>query len=207
MPKRKGLTTKLDAVAICRRLKQFGPRFGTWGQFCLRFDIPRTTLTAWLRMAAPAMPDPGYLLRMARDGNLNLNWLLLGEGTELRERRTETPRGHALAAIAAELRATEPADLADHEQAWAHLAIHSDAAFLRAVEAIRPEYRRVIERLNTNIAFNHNLTQVYNALTRFDTPTGGVNREETQRGLEAIDSLRKLITSLNAPSSADSTLD
>ncbi len=202
MPKRKGLTTKADATAICRRLQQFGKRFGKWSGFCVRFRVPLTTLTAWLRRAGPAIPDIGYLLRMAREGNLNLNWLLLGEGPELRERSTETPKGHALAAIAAELRATERADDQDHDQAWASLTIDSDAAFSLAVEAIRPEYRRVLERLNMMFALDHNLTQMYNAATLFHTGTGGATGEETQRVLEAaVNSQRELIKSL-APSRA-----
>jgi hypothetical protein len=93
--------------------------------------------------------------------------LLLGEGPELRQRETTTPEGALLATIAAEFRATEKADHADHEQAWARLALYAPRAILQLeVEAVRPVYQNALRDVEYAQMNAHNLKQVYTAVLR-----------------------------------------
>lgn len=79
MPRRKGRIYKKDVDAIAARLRKFVKRFGRTGEFAQRFHVPRTTLRTWTQAGGtgPAIPDSAYLLTLAEDGNLNLNWLFL----------------------------------------------------------------------------------------------------------------------------------
>ncbi len=45
--------------------------------------VPHNTAVGWFA-PDPRVPDPVWLVSLARSKNLNLNWLLLGEGPELR---------------------------------------------------------------------------------------------------------------------------
>jgi len=164
MSRTEGRLRRGDAVAISRRLKKYMRRFGSQREFARRFDIPRSTLRSWTHREGPAVPDASYLLDLAADGNLSLDWLLLGEGTELRQRHTTTPQAALMAAIAAELKATESADDAAHEQGWARLELYGpDAVFSLTVEAVRPVYRQALLDLKHAHMNAHNLKQVYKA--------------------------------------------
>ena len=165
MSRRAGQLASREALAISGRLKKYMRRFGSQTEFARRFGVPRTTLLTWTHRKAPGVPDASYLLRLAREGNLNLSWLLLGEGPVLRQRETTTPQAALMAAIAAELRATEAADDADHEQAWARLALYGpEAVFRLAVEAVRPVYRQALLDLEYAERNAHNLVQVFKAV-------------------------------------------
>jgi hypothetical protein len=165
MSRKKGRLAKSDAVAISKRLRQFIRRFESQSKFAQRFHIPRSTLRSWTNNTAPAVPEPAYLIEMAGEGNLSLNWLLLGEGPELTERKTTTAKGAFMAAIAARLQATELSPGADHDQAWARLAQYGpDAVFELAVAAVRPLYQQALSDLDYARANAHNLKQVYKAL-------------------------------------------
>jgi len=98
------------------------------------------------------VPDVPVLVRFAREGNVNLNWLLLGEGAEVRQQEATTPDGHLLATIEAELRATEGVTEDEAQAVWNRLVIYRTAesgyraiTFL-AVEGVRPLYRELLRR-------------------------------------------------------------
>jgi hypothetical protein len=165
MPRPGGSLRNSDALAISARLKVFARRFGSQTDFKERFNVPRSTLRSWTDNTEPAVPATAYLLEMAREGNLSLNWLLLGEGPVLRQRETTTRQAGLMAAIAAELQATEMADDAAHEQGWARLELYGPDAVLRlAVEAVRPVYRQALLDLKYAHMNAHNLMQVFKAV-------------------------------------------
>lgn len=73
-----------DAREIKARLRRFTKdRFSTRAQFENRSGIPHTTVTGWFG-EPPRVPDTSHLIAMGKDLNLNINWLLLGEGGQVR---------------------------------------------------------------------------------------------------------------------------
>src|SRR2546427_12066157 len=99
--------TAKDAEAICRRLNQFvHRRYGSWSAFEQEFGIPRTTRLGWSRRKNPSVPEGPILLRLTREANLNLNWLLLGELPELRVRPADNPAEQVYAIMAGMLSGT-----------------------------------------------------------------------------------------------------
>jgi transcriptional regulator with XRE-family HTH domain len=145
MPRQPGLVPRSYVRAIAERLKEFmRRRYRTRLNFAERLGVPALTMRAWLRKTNPAIPDTYYLIVLAQETNLNLNWLLLGEGPELRQPAATGAEGEALRAIAAELRATEKADPAEHEHAWARLQERPKDMIGLAAEAVRPEYHRIL---------------------------------------------------------------
>jgi hypothetical protein len=116
-----------DAREISSRLKQFARRFGGWTGFQRRFDIPRVTRVDWARKKNPSVPQVPYLLRLAREGRLSVDWLLLGEGPELLGTVTSSDAGTVLrSAVVSELKVS--AQASDEE-----------------IEAILPSSRRLYE--------------------------------------------------------------
>lgn len=144
MPKTK--VSKDDARAIGERLRDFAlRRYESWEEFCRKVGVPRTTGIAWAKKE-PSVPEGRSLLELARKTNLNLNWLLLGEGPELREKEATTDRGQLLAAIQAQLRATTDASDDEHEAVWERMLKHSTAILRLAVEGVRPQYREWVKQ-------------------------------------------------------------
>jgi len=142
-----------DALGVSRRLKEFATRrFGTFAAFMKRLRVQARTGKTWARRKAPTVPDVPSLVRFARETNLNLNWLLLGEGPEVRQRDATTPDGHLLATIEAELRATEGVTEDEAQAVWNRLVIYRAgetgfrAITFLAVEAVRPLYRELLRR-------------------------------------------------------------
>jgi hypothetical protein len=73
-----------EARAIGERLRQFvGERYPNRAAFADMIGVPRTTVTGWFS-SPPRTPETPHLLKLAKEANLNLNWLLLGEGPEVR---------------------------------------------------------------------------------------------------------------------------
>jgi len=111
-----------DADAIARRLKHFvQQRYGSWRAFEEQLAIPRTTRLAWSRRQSPAVPDTPLLLRFAREANLNLNWLLLGEPPDLRVEPARNPVEQFYAVLEAELRSSEDVGPVDFDFAWTQI--------------------------------------------------------------------------------------
>ena len=142
-----------DALAISKRLKEFATRrFQSFAEFLRRLRVQPRTGKSWAKRRSPNVPDVPFLVRFAREANVNLNWLLLGEGTEVRQQKATTPDGHLLATIEAELRATEGVTEDEAQAVWNRLVIYRTAesgyraiTFL-AVEAVRPLYRELLRR-------------------------------------------------------------
>ncbi len=160
MSRPSGSLANKDSLAISGRLRRFARRFGSQTEFADRFGVPVSTLRGWTRREEPSVPDVAYLLQLAREGNVSLDWLLLGAGAELREPEGQASQGDVLNAILAELRATETASQAEHEQAGVHLLGDREAAFRLAVDAIRPFYRRLLADLRTLAVFRRELDQL-----------------------------------------------
>ena len=148
MPKTK--VPAKDARAISRRLKDFAERrYGSWAEFLRRLDIGRTTGVAWARVKkAPSVPEVPLLLRLARESNVSLDWLLLGDGPELREGQGISPAGSVEAAIEAELRQSESLDPEVFEAAWGLLMLqrqeNEDSILELAVDGVRPRFRECV---------------------------------------------------------------
>lgn len=130
-----------DARHISRRLKDFARRrYETWERFLNALGVARTTGEAWVDLQNPTAPGVWLLLVLARKANVNLNWLLLGEGPELRRKEETTPEGQLLAAIEAELRARTDASEDQHERVWKLMTKYSEHMLRLATEGVRPQY-------------------------------------------------------------------
>jgi len=150
-----------DAEAICRRLNHFvHQRYGSWAAFEERFGVARTTRIAWSRRKNPAVPEVAQLLRLARETNLNLNWLLLGDGPDVRVATGQNPVDQFYAVIEAELRASEKVSPPDFRFAWDQIKAHGDIANQHkdtvvglAVEGVRPVFQKMIQWVRQQDAF------------------------------------------------------
>jgi hypothetical protein len=150
-----------DAEAICRRLNQFvHQRYGSWAVFEDQFGVARTTRIAWSRRKSPAVPEVAHLLRLARETNLNLNWLLLGEPPDVRVAIAQNPVEQFYAVIEAELRASEHVSPQDFQFAWEQIKAHSDIANQHkdtvvglAVDGVRPVFHQMIQWVRQQDAF------------------------------------------------------
>jgi hypothetical protein len=133
-----------DTRAIAGRLKEFAlRRYGSWEAFYSELEISRTTADSW-RGGSPCVPDPPSLLLLSRKANLDLNWLLLGEGEMLRQKRPTTFDGEFLARIEADLRVTEGASSDEALAVWSKMAIALEEVWKLAVDGVRPTYREVL---------------------------------------------------------------
>lgn len=75
-----------EARQISERLREFVrrvARLDSHAQLAQRTRIGRPTITSWFRRK-PVLPTAPHLIRLARETNLSLDWLLLGEGVPLR---------------------------------------------------------------------------------------------------------------------------
>lgn len=164
LPKSK--VTPTDAKGIRDRLKAFAGRYGSWADFLRTLNVPRTTGIAWSRLNRPGVPEVPFLLRLARKANLNLNWLLLGEGPVLRERPADDPAERVKAALEAELRQSEDASPEEFQAAWDRMIVRGDWSkvedeILRlAVDGVRPRFQENL-RLVRHYA---GLAHIYNGL-------------------------------------------
>lgn len=178
-----------EALAVSKRLKEFATRrFGTFAAFLNRLRVPSRTGKSWAKLKTPNVPDVPFLVRCARETNINLNWWLLGEGPEVREREATTPDGHLLATIEAELRATEGVTEDEADAVWNRLVIYRTAesgyraiTFL-AVEAVRALYRELLRRERSTkdlLRFAENWSAAF-------VRTARMSPEESRRQLEAF---------------------
>lgn|SRR5574341_1441878 len=150
-----------DAEAMSRRLNHFvHQRYGSWAAFEEGFRLARTTRIAWSRRKNPSVPEVAHLLRLARETNLNLNWLLLGEPPELRISAAENLVEQFYAVIEAELRASEPVSNVDFDYAWTQIKAHSDIANRHqdtivglAVDGVRPVFHKILQWVRQQDAF------------------------------------------------------
>lgn len=70
---------------IRERLREYVRDYcdGNSSEFARRMGVARTTVTGWFS-DKPHTPDIGQLVALATNGNINLNWLLVGELPVLR---------------------------------------------------------------------------------------------------------------------------
>jgi hypothetical protein len=84
VPNRPRKLPEEQVIAISERLREFVRRhYPNTNQMNKDVDLPPSTTTGWFGIP-PSTPDAVSLVKLAEIKNLNLNWLLLGEGTELR---------------------------------------------------------------------------------------------------------------------------
>lgn len=71
--------------AIRDRLNRFiRERYRSNYDFCKRHELPSSTVSGWLNAKEPRMPDTPFLVKFAREHGLSVDWLLFGDGPELR---------------------------------------------------------------------------------------------------------------------------
>jgi hypothetical protein len=189
MPKTK--VPAKDARAISRRLKGFAQtRYGSWAEFLRQLDIGRTTGVAWARVKkAPSVPEVPLLLRLARETNVSLDWLLLGDGPELREGRGISPADSVEAAIEAELRQSESVDPEHFEAAWGLLMLQGqserNSILDLAVEGVRPRFLECV-RLADHYA---RLVVIYNHMRISYEGLHAANAEQAETSLREFQKL------------------
>jgi hypothetical protein len=84
MPKTKRSLTAEQEQKISDRLRDFtNKHYPNRNQMNKDVGLAASTTTGWFGVP-PTPPDTVSLVRLAEVKNLNLNWLLLGEGTQLR---------------------------------------------------------------------------------------------------------------------------
>lgn len=138
------------AKAITNRLKELAAhRYGSMEGLLNAYEVSPSTSRAWKRRKSPSVPDIPFLLRLAERDWVDLNWLLLGEGSMARRRNADDSETSTLAVIEAELRAQErPGSFAD--DVWDQMrSLQTRAggfnAIVRfAVEGVRPLYRQLL---------------------------------------------------------------
>jgi hypothetical protein len=178
-----------EALAISKRLKEFATRrFESFAEFLRRHRIQPRTGKSWAKRGTPSVPDVPFLVRFAREANANLNWLLLGEGPDVRQREATTPDGQLLATIEAELRATEGVTEDEAQAVWNHLVIYRTAEYgyraitFLAVEAVRPMYRELLRRERATKRLFRYAENWSAAFLR----AGRISPEESRRQLQAF---------------------
>jgi transcriptional regulator with XRE-family HTH domain len=182
-----------DAKAISNRFKDFARRrHKSVAALLKHLDVSDRTGKGWTRLKDPRVPDVPTLLRFARELNLSLDWLLLGEGPDLRHREVTTSYGHFLATIEAELRASERASDPQHfDEVWHRMAIYRTledgyGAILRlGVEGVRPLYRELLRR----VQWNEELFRVLVRWTEAWVRNEGGTPEEAKRRAEELRAL------------------
>jgi hypothetical protein len=84
MPNRQRALPPDAAQGISDRMRTFvNDHFPNRNQMNKDVGLPASTTTGWFGVP-PTPPDTVSLVLLAQEKNLNLNWLLLGEGTQLR---------------------------------------------------------------------------------------------------------------------------
>ena len=191
MPKSKA--TPRDAKSIRDRLKAFAVRYGSWAEFLRRLKVPRTTGIAWSRLDRPGVPEVPFMLRLAREANVNLNWLLLGEGSVLRERPADDPAERVKAALEAELKQSEDASPEEFRAAWDRMMLRGDwskvddVVLKLAVEGVLPRFQENL-RLVRHYA---GLAHVYNGLRE---ALEAYNAKDPRRAAPLIKRVERLLS-------------
>jgi len=191
LPKSK--VTPRDARTIRDRLRAFAGRYGSWAEFLRCLKVPRTTGIAWSRLERPGVPEVPFLVRLAREANVNLNWLLLGEGPVLRERPTDDPAERVKAALEAELRQSEDASPEEFRAAWDRMMLRGDWSKVEdvvlklAVDGVRPRFQENL-RLVRHYA---GLAHVYNGLRK---ALEAYNAKDPKRAAPLIEQVERLLT-------------
>lgn len=154
MPGKRRTISNRDMRAICDRLRDFvQDHYHGWAELERRLHVPKSTHVQWTRKKDPTIPEVPYLLAIAQDSKLSLDWLLFGEGAPLRTRSAITPEGQALAAVESELRRTTDATQDELDDVWSRLVIYRTtkhgfrAAFQMAVEGLRPLYDDLLRQV------------------------------------------------------------
>jgi len=84
MPNRQRSLPLETAQKISDRLRRFvNDHYPNRNQMNKDVGLPHSTTAGWFGVP-PTPPDTVSLVQLAQEKNLNLNWLLLGEGTQLR---------------------------------------------------------------------------------------------------------------------------
>ena len=133
-----------DRRAISKRLRSFvSHHYRSRRHFEKELELPHSTMSGWMDPLDPSGIDLPHLMRLARSTRINLHWLLVGEGAELRESRSEVPVEKLHALIEAQLRQSERATDDEFDLAWVGLTLRElgsgeDAILRLATDGVRP---------------------------------------------------------------------
>jgi len=76
---------RTHARQVKQRLEQFAKsRGGSWSKFMEDLGVRHTTASNWRNPKSSALPGIPKLVKLAERWHLSLDWLILGEGSELR---------------------------------------------------------------------------------------------------------------------------
>jgi hypothetical protein len=138
----------VEAKGITDRFNVFVRKvYGSWSEFERRTGTRPTTYAGWRKRKSANLPGIHWLIPIAQESGLDLNWLLLGEGQMLRHRWAANRDEAFLARIEAELRATEGVSRAEAEEVWRRMLRDKDDVWRLSVEGVRAAFRENIEGL------------------------------------------------------------
>ncbi|MFN0181743.1 MAG: hypothetical protein ACKVZ0_23285 [Gemmatimonadales bacterium] len=195
---------RADARFIRDRLQRFAvERNGSWAAFVEDLDIGRTTGVNWMSRRDPSVPEPGWLIELARKANLSLNWLLLGAGPKLITAEARTPAEQVCAAVQAELRRTEGLSEEEFNGAWSRLLSgqdldqqsgesSADAIFQLAVEGVRRpflESLRLARHYAAVVYLSHATRQYLSAKAGAAESDAGDGDTLLQKAIERLEQL------------------
>lgn len=146
MPKEKRTLPLAERLAIRDRLEHFQKRnYRSRRAMLVSAKIPQGTAAAWFS-DDPTPPETVSVVRLSEKKNLNLNWLLLGEGPELRGVDREAMLWHQVRQeLIADLvsRGATPAEaekgVPSPDELFAHLARHMRIGWERWKKAPLPK--------------------------------------------------------------------
>jgi hypothetical protein len=137
-----------EAKGISDRFSVFVRKvYGSWSEFERRTGTRPTTYAGWRKRTSANLPGIHWLIPIAQESGLDLNWLLLGEGRMLRHRWAATPDEALLARIEAELRATEGVSRDEADEVWRRMLRDKEDVWRLSVEGVRAAFRENIQGL------------------------------------------------------------
>ena len=164
MTSRKEIVPFKEAQGIARRLGDFiRERYDSAADFDRKLGVPRTTRTGWTNTRDPRVPEAAYLIKLAREAEIDLSWLLLGRGHPIRVEPTEnaSPEDLVSAIIKPELRHRVKASNEEFEAAWDRMNYSSDwsrrepQVLRSAVEGVRWRFEQMLQLVRHYMGMTH----------------------------------------------------
>ena len=121
--------------------------------FDKELGFPSSTVAGWFNAKDPTVPEVASCVELAKQENLSLNWLLLGEGPELQGATVPFKKlaENLRATIAAELKAARVGTRQEIELVPDQFLPDADALLQRIVYRYTEDYRQWIEAMRRAI--------------------------------------------------------
>jgi len=183
-----------DTKGVRDRLRRFVKEwFSDWNDFTEKLVVPRTTSDGWRSKKGSSIPDSAWLLRLAQETNLSIDWLLLGEGPMLRQKTAANPREQVRNAIEAELRQTESLPPQLFQGTWDRMSIRADmdrltiddVVFRLAVDAVRVRFHETL-RLVMHYALVAFVYDSFRRLHMSEEANDATRAEEARRRFQDV---------------------